>query len=391
MTDLEHHFIQLKKELSLTSEERAFMRSYLEELTDAPIMHASIASPYSYLSFFMQPARFVAALLVIALVGAGTTASVAEAALPGDVLYGMKIYVNEEVEATLALSPRKKADVEIRHAKERLQEIQLLAASGEDARIVDASSRAKLRIETARSRIKSLISVDESVRDSESEFSYALSAHADILDAQAFERDDDAGVSMSGLALAARGDDDDTVSISAERAQKIVDKARERVDKNKLSSETHEALSDELGFIVEELAKAEGRGSVRGFALAERHAYRVLELVDFSERIAEKTGKKPFISFQSNSSKGNEKSSTATLMQVTESALSAPFAKVHSSNSDSFDTHDDDEERTLQFRVSDSDDDNSGSGKDDDDSHTGSGSSGSGSSGSSGSGKGGDD
>lgn len=375
MSDLEKNFIHLKNEISLTSEERAFMRSYLETLSNAKPVYAPIASPYPYFAFFTKPAPMLAFLLMIAVIGSTTAASAAETALPGDALYGMKIHINEKVESTFAFTPATKAETEIRHAQERLQEIQLLAASGKDERIADAALAAEGRIALARTHILTLIAQSPEASDAESELSYALSAHADILDAQAIERDDDAGISMSGLARVARGDDDALLA-TAERAQKTVEKAQERIDGRKLSPEIRDALQGELALVMGELARSEVRGSVRGFALAERHAYRVLALADSAEKISSQTGKQIQISFsketseeddtEEESARAKTAAPAATLM-MTASSDASDNSKDEDRDEDEDDEDEKDTVRTLKLHIEDDEDrdEDSHSGKDD--------------------------
>ena len=376
MTDLEKNFIHLKNEISLTREERAFMRSYLETLSNAKPVHvqAPVPSPYAYFSFFMQPVRMVALLLIIAVTGSATTVAASGSALPGEALYSLKVNVNEPLQGVLAFSPNEKADVEIRHAEERLKEIQLLSAEGKNDRIPDAALKAEQRIALARTHILTLVGQSEEAKDAESELSSALSAHADILDAQAIMRDDDAGISMSGLARAIRTDDD-LLLATAERAQKTVQKAKERIEERKLPQEAYDALKGELSLVMEELARSEDRGSVRGFALAERHAYRVLALADSAERIRAKTGKEIQISFtEDNSGKGNAEAATSVRAKsVTPTAtLMTATSNDEEEDEDRSDEEDRDEDedtvRTLELHISGDDEDrdeDSHSGKDD--------------------------
>lgn len=67
------------------------------------------------------------ALLLLLLVGGGTGV-VAEKALPGDVLYPVKIHVNENIESALALTARGDAEVAIKQAARRLEEVEKLKA-----------------------------------------------------------------------------------------------------------------------------------------------------------------------------------------------------------------------------------------------------------------------
>ena len=64
------------------------------------------------------------ALLLLLLVGGGTTGIVAEKSLPGDVLYPVKIHINENFESAVAFTAKSDAEVSVKHAAKRLAEAQ---------------------------------------------------------------------------------------------------------------------------------------------------------------------------------------------------------------------------------------------------------------------------
>lgn len=71
------------------------------------------------------------ALLLLLLVGGGTTGIVAEKSLPGDVLYPVKIHINENFESIVAFTAKSDAEVSVKHAAKRLAEAQKLKEKGE--------------------------------------------------------------------------------------------------------------------------------------------------------------------------------------------------------------------------------------------------------------------
>lgn len=76
--------------------------------------------------------RFMKATLLIALmVGMGGTSFAAQAAVPGDFLYPVKIHVNENVRSSLAVGADAQAKLQADLLEERLEEAQKLAAKGE--------------------------------------------------------------------------------------------------------------------------------------------------------------------------------------------------------------------------------------------------------------------
>ncbi len=70
------------------------------------------------------------ALLLLLLVGGGTTGIVAEKSLPGDVLYPVKIHINENFESAVAFTAKSEAEVSVKHAAKRLAEAQKLKEKG---------------------------------------------------------------------------------------------------------------------------------------------------------------------------------------------------------------------------------------------------------------------
>jgi len=127
-------FKQLKKEsdaIRLSTREREVMRLALEEamrsrhLVKSPVH----ITPSPLLFFSHRLISSFAFVLVLAVVGS-STAYAAEAAVPGDVLYPVKVRVNEPLRAALALSSEAKAVWHTEAAERRMKEAEVLAARG---------------------------------------------------------------------------------------------------------------------------------------------------------------------------------------------------------------------------------------------------------------------
>lgn len=71
-----------------------------------------------------------ATLLIALLVGAGGTSFAAQGAVPGDLLYPVKVHVNENVRSALTVGADAEAQLQADILSERLQEAQTLAARG---------------------------------------------------------------------------------------------------------------------------------------------------------------------------------------------------------------------------------------------------------------------
>lgn len=362
--------------MRLTNDERALMRSALEDLSrpSAAELRVPTALPSPYFSFFMRPMP-VAALALILIVATGSTAAAAGTALPGDTLYGVKVHLNEGVERAFAFSDEAKANVEIRHVEERLREVELLAAEGEEDRASDAAAKVEDRVLVAKERVKG--------KEAEAKLASALSAHADILVAQA---GDDAGMFGHSVAALARIAADEDANIEhedaalalakAERIWDLIEKAHERLNDDDIDAEAKAALTEELAQVEDALVGAAELAAPKTLAELERSAYRVLALADAAERIRGRTGKDIFIRFNARGNadappplargKGmpGEEAATATLMMAVAEDADAD-SEDHSGSGKDEEERDEREdghnkgrfERSLEFKVYDRDDD----------------------------------
>jgi hypothetical protein len=127
--DLEQRIKRAMK-ISISEKDRAQTRDFLVSYMR---MHpARVRAPKKNLNWSFHPYAIIAGLLIVALGGSSAgAASLAEQALPGDLLYPIKVNINEEVRAALATTPEKKADVALARAEKRINELNTLAARGE--------------------------------------------------------------------------------------------------------------------------------------------------------------------------------------------------------------------------------------------------------------------
>lgn len=121
-----------------------------------------------------------AVIALVALLGGGTSFA-AQGALPGDILYPVKVNVNEEVRAILAFSPQARATVDTERATARLDEAEKLAIKNR------LSAGAKAQLEANFSRFAEMVKERlaampaEAKADVASQFEAALRAHDRIL------------------------------------------------------------------------------------------------------------------------------------------------------------------------------------------------------------------
>jgi len=119
MKDKFEQIIAESKQVSLTSLERANLRSRIENLTAQGGL-SSFARTYKYM---------LATLGVFVLLGAGVSFA-AEGALPGDLLYPVKTAINESIRGAFAVSSESKVKWQAELVGRRLEEAVELEASG---------------------------------------------------------------------------------------------------------------------------------------------------------------------------------------------------------------------------------------------------------------------
>jgi len=120
--------------IRLTSAEKSAMRARIFDALkgqslESPELRTVLnrRSPYVFMSYHMRMA--LAGLLLFVFAGIGTV-SAAQGALPGDLLYPVKVSVNEKVEIALAPTPAAKVEVQVRLAERRIDEARELSVRG---------------------------------------------------------------------------------------------------------------------------------------------------------------------------------------------------------------------------------------------------------------------
>lgn len=190
--------LQARMSLSLTADELADGRRALQGA-----MYAEPA-PGSVWSVFTMPLRLPAlALAVLLLLGAsgGGLAYAAESAVPGDVLYGVKIYVNEAVYARFQLTPEDRVRWAIARLHRRMDELRTLEARGAAEEQIDVA-----------------------IGDTMEETAHDVEFEVEALPAAAAER-----AAARTAVNAAIGDDDDSLR-RASRINRVLKALKERAD-----------------------------------------------------------------------------------------------------------------------------------------------------------------
>lgn len=128
--------LQAKMAFSLTADEKTDIRRALQHVV------YSDAAPASAWSWLRMPIRLpvtVFSILLLLGVSSGGLAYAAESAVPGDALYGVKIYVNEAIRGKMQWSPAQRASWAVAKLQRRLDEVRRLEARGQSESEIDVA------------------------------------------------------------------------------------------------------------------------------------------------------------------------------------------------------------------------------------------------------------
>lgn len=118
------------KKISLTSQEKSALFDVLNWYAES---NPSVKSPYSISVWTHQlsrPLTYVLASLLIILLAGGSTVFASERALPGDMLYPVKVHISEPIKVALATNSNARQAVRVAQVEERLKEAETLAIQG---------------------------------------------------------------------------------------------------------------------------------------------------------------------------------------------------------------------------------------------------------------------
>jgi hypothetical protein len=126
--------------IRLSEHEKDISRVRIFERIDASRRAKQAMQPTSASYFFFMRRMVVGMAAILIIVFGSGTAYAAQGALPGEVLYPVKVYVNEQVEGALAVSDQAKISYHTQIAETRLVEAETLANEGR----LDATTSAEL-------------------------------------------------------------------------------------------------------------------------------------------------------------------------------------------------------------------------------------------------------
>lgn|SRR3989344_5172109 len=135
--------IEDAKKVSLSSKEKSFIKeSLLSHIKSGPILspfvrkntslrHKWYSTEALFSLFYLKPLYIIPVIFLLFLALGGGTSAVAQMALPGDVLYPIKIYLNENLESLVAITLEDDAQVDLKQATRRLMEAEKLKVRGD--------------------------------------------------------------------------------------------------------------------------------------------------------------------------------------------------------------------------------------------------------------------
>ena len=246
--------------LAMTDGERERGREFLiRYMAMHPAREASRVSRYAFL---FHPMPIIASLLIIVVSGV-SVAGAAEAALPGDTLYTIKVNVNEEVKLALATSPAKKADVSLARAEARLAELELLALREE----IDETLRDEIdeRVDEHVHEAEEIISELDEPRETARRVVAILRAHEVLVSPAAIGGYAEPEVSVAAFAVA-----DAAAPADAQSDAPVTMMMAAPADETARTSATADAPVQEAAFIANDDASAKRSAPAPAPAISEK-------------------------------------------------------------------------------------------------------------------------
>lgn len=173
------HLIRALKSIGLSSDVHTRMRADLSsyaDLYDVPASPAQVFSPRSMLSAFAMRSRSVyagALALVVMIAGGSQITSAAEGAVPGDILYPIKVSVAEPLALALSGSERK-AEYAAQFASRRVDEAATLSESGklDEKTAEDLAVRFEKHVDT--------VTVETGALEADGDMAFSLAIRTDL-------------------------------------------------------------------------------------------------------------------------------------------------------------------------------------------------------------------
>lgn len=195
--DLRERVVAYMEYHPLPTSKKQEVSGRITDVTPAPLAKEGHSRAGSW-AFFKMPytGSFFGGLAVLLLV---VVPIMAERAMPGDMLYSVKVGFNEEVRSTIARSPYQTVEWETERINRRLTEIQVLAREGRltDEHELQAAEAVRNHSRSVRESIEEIRAVDEDeAAMAEITLSALFDVHLAILSAQEEGEEEDIKVAI---------------------------------------------------------------------------------------------------------------------------------------------------------------------------------------------------
>ena len=132
MNEKQKKVIDNLKSVSLSKERHLDMKAKLSKYADLKPVRTPTQEQNSFMPFLTQSRKiFISGITAaVVLFGFGSASFAAEGSLPGELLYPVKVHVNESFQKLTSFTDEQKATTEVRIAGRRLAEASALAARG---------------------------------------------------------------------------------------------------------------------------------------------------------------------------------------------------------------------------------------------------------------------
>jgi len=121
-----NNLIKIIKAEKMTKEEKTSIRFKVETFVQNNPINIPQKSPYFSRFHFAKAGKIFATGLLLMVIGVGGLSYSSASALPGDLLYPIKINLNEKIEEKLAFKPEKKIVIQQKRIETRFTEIETL-------------------------------------------------------------------------------------------------------------------------------------------------------------------------------------------------------------------------------------------------------------------------
>lgn len=196
MSKFSEQLHKVTEDIKLSSSEQSALRervlSYMEH---KPLRIKPQVTPEPFLNIFsFSYVRYAAPVVLVAVIFvSGGVSYAAEGAVPGDVLYPVKIHVNEEVATALIFNDEEKLTWNMRRAERRLEEASALAADGALSEETQSDLAAQFEVH-AKEVALDVKAIEESnpalALEINSQFEASLMAHGEVIQQVSFGDED---------------------------------------------------------------------------------------------------------------------------------------------------------------------------------------------------------